>query len=140
MKKFSATRDSFVEPETLLPSLKAGDLIEFERGKYRHWAMYYDNGYVINISAEDKSKTKAEITLQKLVEVANSVPSKRLVRVNNKEKSAIKNNLKARPVEDSLREAKSMVGTFVPYNFLGTNCEYYCTKWKYGIGLCDQVI
>jgi hypothetical protein len=139
-ENISALNDPFVEPEELLSSLKPGDLIEFDRGTYRHWAIYSDkNEYVFNVCAEDKNTREAKITLEKLVDVADLDPSQRQVRINNKEKSAGRKGLKARPVEDSLTEAKSLVNTFVPYNFRGTNCEYYCNKWKYGRGFSDQV-
>lgn len=130
-----------MDPEDLLPNLSPGDLIEFERGKYRHWAMYSDvEGYVINICAEDKNKTQAKITWEKLVDVAGLNLKYRKVRVNNKIESARRKGLKARPVDEALESAKILIGSYVPYNFLSKNCEYYCTKWKYGTGFTDQVI
>jgi hypothetical protein len=50
---------------------KPGDLIEFNRGHYNHWAMYSEHkGKVYNVDAEGKNDTKAFVRLRSLKEVS----------------------------------------------------------------------
>lgn len=134
--------------DELLKTAREGDLIEFCRGAYNHWAMYSEHyGKVYNICAESKENTTAEIKLQSLREVCNLGPSKdrRRARVNNKDgfrgllPHAMTGSIEPLPVKESIKKAKAMVGTFVEYSFTGKNCEYYCTLWKFGEGFTDQV-
>lgn len=133
---------AFVDHAQLEKKAVAGDLIEFYRGSYRHWAMYAGSGKVVNICAEDKSETKAWIKLQTLKSVCQNNPNKiyQNVRINNQEKFA-KNefNLKPKQNKDALEAAMKMVDKQVKYNFVGENCEYYSTLWKYGKGWSEQV-
>lgn len=132
----------FVSVAEVQKSAKPGDLIEFDRGHYKHWAMYYgtDKGsniaYVINVPAESKDAKEVTITKEKLKDVAGA--SK--VRVNNQKKVADKLGYKARSGKDALAAAVACVGTKYPYNLTGTNCEYYFTRWLYsGNGFSVQV-
>lgn len=132
----------------LLEEAEAGDLIEFCRGAYNHWAMMSEHkGKVYNICAEDKSKKKALIKLEKLRDVCERGPSadRQRARVNNKDgfrgllPMAATGSLKPLPRHESLELANEMLDTYVEYQFKGKNCEYYCTLWKFGKGFTDQV-
>ena len=121
---------------------KPCDLIEFYRGKYCHWAMCSENlEYVYSVEAEDKTKTKAKVVLKKLIDVANAgeVPAHRVVRINNKIDSIKNKGFQPKSVQESINAVKMVLNTYVPYNFLSTNCEYYCCIWKFGCGWTDQV-
>lgn len=115
-----------------------GDLIEFNRGTFSHWAMYAGNGEVYNICAESKHESQTKIKLQSLKSVCELNHSYQLVRINNLTRHAQSRNLTPRSTTDCLKAASVMNGRKVPYNILNTNCEYYCTLWKYGTGFSVQ--
>lgn len=126
----------FVTAAELLKIVKPGDLIEFNRGSFMHWAMYSDDkGMIINIPAEGKNVNKVTIKKERLLDVAGNSG----VRVNNQEKVAAKLGYKKRSGRDALAAAKADLGKTFPYNFSGTNCEYYSTKWLYGHGFSTQI-
>lgn len=115
------------------------DMVEFERKGYMHWALYAGNGQVINIDAKEKvTEMTAKISRRTLLEVAG----KDRCRVNNK--SRLGNMCCVchdRRSHEILEEVSSkIVGTEVPYNFTGKNCEYYCTLWRSGQRISHQVI
>lgn len=141
--------NKFVTWDVLVKTARPGDLIEFCRGAYNHWAMMSEYpGKVYNICAESKNETSAEIKLEKLRDVCERGPSpdRRRARVNNKNgfrgllPMAFTGSLKPLSPNESIELAKEMEGSFVPYNFTGKNCEYYCTLWKFGKRFTDQVI
>lgn len=139
---FKIPGGSFVSYDEVVGKAKPGDLIEFYRGNYNHWAMYAGDGNVYNICAEDKHKTQALIKLQSLKYVCelDSNPAHQKVRINNLEAEAFSRfMLKPLDKEKPLNAAKAMVNQYQPYSFIGTNCEYYCTLWKYGKGFSAQV-
>lgn len=127
------TDKPFVKAEVLLKTVQPGDLIEFDKGHYKHWAMYSNRtGFVFNVPAESKEVT---ITMEKLTDVARDDG----VRVNNQERMARKMGYKPRPRSEALEAAKSDVRKTFKYDFINCNCECYCTKWFYGEGFCTQV-
>lgn len=130
------TDDRFVEVEVLLKTLQPGDLIEFDRRHYSHWAMYSDiPGEVFNVPAESKNDTKVTITRQKLIDVARGDK----VRKDNQQWIAKKLGYRARARWEALKKANSDVGKTFEYDIKRTNCEYYCTKWVYEEGFSRQV-
>lgn len=133
---FSVTDKPFVKAEVVLKTARPGDLIEFDRSHYKHWAMLSDiPGEVFNVPAESKNDKKVTISQEKLTHVARGDR----VRVNNQERMAWKLGCKPRPKLEALAAAKSDVGKTFEYNFLSTNCEHYCTNWFYGEGFTAQV-
>lgn len=111
------------------------DLIEFDRGVYKHWAMYLGDGWIINVPAESKNDTEVTISRERLVNVAGN--SK--VRVNNQEALATKYGYTKRSKTTAIQAATQDIGKTFPYSFMGKNCEFYSTKWLYGNGFSTQV-
>jgi hypothetical protein len=140
--------NKFVHWKELLKVAKPGDLIEFCRGAYNHWAMMSEHeGKIYNICAESKGDTRTLIKLESLREVCLRGPStdRQRARVNNKDNfrgllpMAATRSLNPLPTEESLQLAREMLDTSVKYKFTEKNCEYYCTLWKFGEGFTDQV-
>ena len=134
--------NQYIKAENLIGQCQPCDLVEFYRGKYCHWALCSINPeYVYSADAEDKTKTRAKITLKRIVDIANSgdIPEHRVVRINNKETSALSKGYTPKLNKDIIEELEKVENTYVPYNFLSTNCEYYCCVWKFGHGWTDQV-
>lgn len=119
----------------MVKNASPGDLIEIDRGSYCHWAMYYDNGIIINIPAESKKDEMVTIETTKLLDVAGNDR----VRINNREEVALVLGLSKQSKEEAVQSAIEYVGRTVPYGFLTENCEYYATKWLYGEGFSTQV-
>lgn len=142
------SHNKFVTWDVLEKTAAPADLIEFCRGEYNHWAMMSEYpGKVYNICAEDKGETSAEIKLERLSIVCERGPTPKRcrARVNNEDgfrgllAMAFTGPLEPLSPEESIELAGKMEGTFVPYEFTGRNCEYYCTLWKFGKGFTDQV-
>jgi len=139
---------SFVEAEDLVRNnlAKPGDLIEFDRGKYQHWAFYEGDGNVIHVPAESKNAKNVTVRRDRLVDVAKRVPGQTKVRVNNQQREAElmtyrhgeKNCRFDRSVEEQLRDARNMLGQNWDYDFFCHNCEHFATLCKYGDGFSSQ--
>lgn len=117
--------------------LKPGDLIEFDRGTFSHYALFLGDDEVMNVNAEGKNKEEALITKKYLHVVCRGD----LVRISNHDKFAMHNfRLKAKPVDEIIREAERYrKHGKVIYNFMHQNCEYYVTYWRFGKGFSTQV-
>ncbi|NXU21054.1 HRSL1 enzyme, partial [Pardalotus punctatus] len=114
-----------------------GDLIEIDRGVYKHWAVYVGDGYVIHVTkagtigspplssrSSSKSNKKGKVKKELLEEVVGDDKW----RVNNKyDRSRI-----PFPVEEIIKYAEESTDTVLPYNFLKKNCEHFVTKVRYG--------
>ncbi|XP_076328355.1 phospholipase A and acyltransferase 4-like [Tachypleus tridentatus] len=139
------------EHRELLYELECGDLIEFERGCYKHWAVYAGNRMVyhraypedsnnIQLFIQSQSASKGsfrygEITLEDLLIVwADSE-----ARINNSmdskhEPSDCKTVLgRAKSKMKESQQKKDI------YNVIFNNCEHFATYCRYGIGFSIQV-
>ncbi|XP_073515617.1 phospholipase A and acyltransferase 2-like [Phyllobates terribilis] len=120
------------------PYPKCGDLIEFFRPGYKHWAVYVGNGYVVHLSdlnglSSLSSAFGGMVVVKKepLVCVANGC----VYRVNNKDdKKRI-----PYPSEIIIQSALKEVGEIKEYNLTSDNCEHFSTRLRYGDGFSDQV-
>lgn len=117
-----------------------GDLIEFNRDMYSHWALYVGEGNVIHVrggqaDSEVSFTGRANVRMDPLSFVAGGS----LVRINNQESQAAEKGLGPLPVESLVENARKLVGTQVQYDLFKKNCEHYVTEWRYGIPWSDQV-
>ncbi|NXM01130.1 HRSL1 enzyme, partial [Tyrannus savana] len=122
---------------------KPGDLIEINRGIYRHWALYLGDGYVLNVTPVDEGAPsllvstmsiftrKAKVKKQLLKEVVENNDWK----VNNK----YDQSHTPLPVKEIIRHAELYIDMEVPYDVLSKNCEHFVTMLRYGEGVSDQV-
>ncbi|TNN33929.1 Retinoic acid receptor responder protein 3 [Liparis tanakae] len=114
---------------------KPGDLIEFSRGLYQHWAVYIggdevvhlttpggDSGSIGNMSVALSSE--GQVMRDKIWEVVGDDPFE----INNLL------DYKYEPRERHLivRDACRMVGSVWRYGVFSLNCEHFATELRYG--------
>ena len=160
---------SFLEYDRVIYHVKQGDLIEIHRNKYKHWVMCESIDTTGNVwcfhitavghqSAEDED-TDQQIALRKevsfngkallkyeplediLKDTDDRQPS--LCRVNNQHNMARKMLATLRNQMPDLKNVFKVLhrlkDTVFKYDLKASNCEHYCTFWKYGIGWSSQV-
>ncbi|CAF1165474.1 unnamed protein product [Rotaria sordida] len=130
------------ENEDVLENAQLGDMIEFIRGAYSHWAIYVGNGCVIhrwgdhdgigksvgfwgNLLTFSGTQFDKATILQSHVSDVLKLGGK--VRINN----YLDNKYKPLPVEvilDKARRALNQEG----YNLVYSNCEHFVTECRYG--------
>ncbi|XP_013790373.1 retinoic acid receptor responder protein 3-like [Limulus polyphemus] len=139
------------EYERLLYELQTGDLIEFERGFYKHWAVYAGNKKVYHraypedgnsfcMFIQSHSALKdvyryGEIVLEDL----QSVWADSEARINNSMDSKHKPSdwkTVLERAENKMNESQPRKDT---YNVIFNNCEHFASYCRYGIGFSKQV-
>ncbi|XP_060938175.1 phospholipase A and acyltransferase 4-like [Limanda limanda] len=115
---------------------KPGDLIEINRGLYKHWAIYIGKDEVVHFisvkhtgglstgSSANLSSSRGEVKREKLTDVVGN-------------DSYHSNNLldkecEARDPSIIVKEACEMVGRKLQYNAATYNCEHFATEMRYG--------
>ncbi|ODM94126.1 Phospholipid-metabolizing enzyme A-C1 [Orchesella cincta] len=127
---------SFSNLNTIRQRVKAGDLLEFHRGLFSHYALYLGEGKVMNVCGEDIHTTEALIKEMKLEDVCKSSP----VRIRNHDDVAKRYfHVNPKLTFEIVRDARSFQNQVLPYQFDFRNCEYYSTLWRYGKGFSTQV-
>lgn len=133
----------FVNATDLLHHLQPGDIIECRRSFFSHYSLYLGSDVVLNpflIGEMDYCKVNLDLTgivlHQPLVQVANGNPC----RINNKDISAQKLGLKARPLFKIIKKGFEWKNTPFKYNLLKSNCEHIVTTLRFGEPFSDQVI
>ncbi|CAF1390920.1 unnamed protein product [Didymodactylos carnosus] len=106
-----------------------GDMIQFHRGHYEHWAIYIGNGEVIQV--EVKFIGYAEI-MQLSVDYVLGPDGK--ARINNFKDY----DWPVLPVDEILEKARSVLGQSLAYNVLCNNCEHFATGCRYGVRTSGQ--
>ncbi|OQV25107.1 putative HRAS-like suppressor 3 [Hypsibius exemplaris] len=117
-----------------------GDLIEFQRDMYSHWALFVGNNQVVNVRGaqptSDVSLTgTGTVRLEDLAFVAGSSKC----RINNQEGEAMARGIQALHADEMVQKATALVGQDVPYSLFHRNCEHYVTEWRYGTPWSEQV-
>ncbi|XP_044231405.1 phospholipase A and acyltransferase 4-like [Thunnus albacares] len=117
---------------------KPGDLIEIDRGTFKHWAVYIGGNEVVHLmplNADNNSESfgtlmrfldsgVAEVKRQKIWELVGSDSYD----VNN----LLDDEYEARERHVIVREACRMVGRQMPYCLFTDNCEHFVTNLRYG--------
>ncbi|XP_049319243.1 phospholipase A and acyltransferase 4-like [Astyanax mexicanus] len=105
-------------------SPNVGDLIEFSRVIYSHWAVYVGDGYVIHLTKNKNKPNKGEVKRDRLLYVAGCFRYK----VNN----ILDYKYERKEIELILQDANSALGKNVTYNLVTHNCEHFATNLRYG--------
>ncbi|XP_046560894.1 phospholipase A and acyltransferase 3-like [Haliotis rubra] len=129
---------------TVLDHLEPGDLLEFDRGVYSHWAVYVGNDEVVHLSGVDgagRRDLKHPCTISGVKSDKGIVRKDDFWTVTEDSKAEINNfkDLKFKPLEPSkiVQRALSKVRE-VGYNLLYMNCEHFAT-WCWKVGLFAAV-
>ncbi|XP_078314951.1 phospholipase A and acyltransferase 3-like isoform X2 [Crassostrea virginica] len=109
---------------------KPGDLLEIDRGLYRHWAVYIGNDEVVHVSGGFKSRQK-EASIKK--ENVWKVIRDSRVQVNNNKDWM----LTPRSAAEIVSVALSKLGK-IQYDLLFLNCEHFANWCRYGVKYCGQ--
>lgn len=130
--------------------MEPGDMIQYHRGRYEHWAVYIGNGKVIQVTVHDFGGSVANTivsislamnTLGRQTAVAR-ITEENFHDVLGEDGKARINNFKDRtwdvlPANCIVQCARSCLGR-EGYNVLENNCEHFATECRYGKRLSGQ--
>ncbi|XP_059335692.1 uncharacterized protein LOC132077812 [Ammospiza nelsoni] len=118
-----------------------GDLIEIDRPRHKHWALYMGNGYVINLTPVGKQLLKAG--MHTVPVFIRKVKKQRLEEVVQKNAWCVNNESDQYhcplPAEEIICRAKNYINKDFTYHGFGSNCERFVKKLRYGEAISDQL-
>uniref|UniRef100_A0AAZ3PJX9 LRAT domain-containing protein n=1 Tax=Oncorhynchus tshawytscha TaxID=74940 RepID=A0AAZ3PJX9_ONCTS len=114
-----------------------GDMIEINRGRYKHWALYIGNEKVIHLVTPEKPSRSRCF---RLCSSSSSLCSNATITVDTLNNVAgqnryqINNYLYLTAREDTIikKDVEKMRGHTIPYNVLKCNCEHFVTFLRHG--------
>ncbi|KAL8591668.1 hypothetical protein ACOMHN_056784 [Nucella lapillus] len=129
--------------ETLMSSIDIGDLIEFPRDHYSHWAVYIGNEEVVHLCRVDKEQIDANLfsiirdecfgeAIIKAENFWNMVGDTKAKINNSKDKK-----YKPLPKTQIVKNALERIG-HVRFHFLYENCEHFTSLCRYGENKSEQ--
>ncbi|KAL8591678.1 hypothetical protein ACOMHN_056794 [Nucella lapillus] len=134
--------------ETLLSCIDVGDLIEFPRGHYSHWAVYIGNEEVVHLSGDENDGINGQIDAKHFFTISGQRFGKAIIKVENfwsvvgGTKAEINNTkdkkYKPLPKAQIVKNALERIGR-VGYNVLFENCEHFTSLCRYGENKSEQV-
>nr|ACO08167.1 Retinoic acid receptor responder protein 3 [Oncorhynchus mykiss] len=119
--------------------MEIGDMIEINRGQYKHRALYIGHGKVIQLITPDGPSRvsfcsvssfsgsvagKGTVTIEALQDVAAGNTYK----INN----YLDDVYKPRPTDVIMGDVDKLRGSTIKYDLLGNNCEHFVTFLRYG--------
>ncbi|KAM6953340.1 phospholipase A and acyltransferase 4-like [Aplochiton taeniatus] len=120
-----------------------GDLIEIDRGPYRHWALYIGDGYVIHLAPPSEVAGAGANSLLSISHEYAVVRRDRIWDVVGTDSWKINNLLddeyKVREIHVIIKEARRLVGHRQRYNLRSYNCEHFVTWLRYNKAESRQV-
>ncbi|XP_045209807.1 phospholipase A and acyltransferase 3-like [Mercenaria mercenaria] len=132
---------------TVFETLERGDLVEFHRGVYSHWAVYAGEGKVIHLAGDENDGLNANVNSGSLFTICGTRFRKAFVKVDDFwnvvcDSKVYKNNDKDKKMspskaEEIIERAMNMVGE-IGYNVLWSNCEHFASYCRYGKSKSDQ--
>ncbi|KAM8940427.1 phospholipase A and acyltransferase 3-like [Pelodytes ibericus] len=117
---------------------KPGDLVEFIRPFYQHWAVYVGDGYVVHLTDQEGwSRFSSALGGSAVVrrDLLENVADGCGYRVNNK----YDQKMTPYPAQEVVKAALDLVGEVMPYSVTSANCEHFATELRYGRCRSDQV-
>lgn len=134
--------------QILLDVLEPGDMIQFPRGAYSHWAVYIGKEEVVHLSGEDDDGINGRFDSGHFLTISGHRFNKALVKIDKfwdvaEGSKAFKNNSKDKKLEpltpqEIIKNALSKLGQ-IGYNVLFDNCEHFASWCRYGKSKSDQV-
>ncbi|NXO90493.1 HRSL1 enzyme, partial [Certhia brachydactyla] len=116
---------------------------EIDRGHFKHWVLYMENGYVVHkspIGEEGPSISGSTASINSRRAKVKMEPLEKVKENNNwcvnKKYDSTHTPL---PGKEIIRRAKRWINKEVPYDVLYDNCEHFVTMLRYGEPLSDQV-
>nr|XP_041574023.1 uncharacterized protein LOC100232623 isoform X1 [Taeniopygia guttata] len=111
-----------------------GDLIEIDRQRHQHWALYLGDGYVINLTPVGKQDL--ELGVHNMPIFIRKVKKQRLKEVVQKNKWRVNNESDRYhtplPVEEIIQCAEHYIDQELTYHEFGSNCEHFVKKLRCG--------
>ncbi|XP_052805704.1 phospholipase A and acyltransferase 3-like [Mya arenaria] len=133
---------------TTLEELHPGDLVEFDRGMYSHWAVYKGKGRIIHLAGDENDGLNANLNSGNIFTICGRRFNKAFVREDDfwevtGDSKAYKNNkrdqkMTPRDGKEIVKKAMEMIGE-IGYNLLWGNCEHFAKFCRYGKSKSDQV-
>ncbi|XP_060586985.1 phospholipase A and acyltransferase 3-like, partial [Ruditapes philippinarum] len=125
-----------------LESLEAGDLVEFKRGVYSHWAVYIGNEQVIHLTG-DGSVFSGNISSGSVFSICGIYYTKAIVEEENiwtvagDCKFYRDNRVSPFTAAEIIRRARAKLGN-IHDHVLWSNCEHFASFCRYGNPKSDQ--
>ncbi|XP_029967935.1 phospholipase A and acyltransferase 3-like [Salarias fasciatus] len=129
---------------TLNQNPQPGDLIEFFRIAYQHWAVYVGGGYVVHLTGASDGPGSSSNSFSSAPNKKALVKKEKLQDVAGTDDWTVNNILdktsRPRPVDDIVKDACALVGKEMSYHVSKSNCEHFATKLRYGRPLSLQAL
>ncbi|XP_062579293.1 phospholipase A and acyltransferase 1-like [Saccostrea cucullata] len=126
---------------------RKGDLLEFPRGFYSHWAVYIGNEEVVHLAGIDNDGINGNSNPSHVFSICGKTYKKAVVKMENfwtvvGDSEAKINNNKDRkcsphPAHKIVQEALKKLGE-IGYNVLWKNCEHFAAYCRYGVNWSEQ--
>uniref|UniRef100_A0A8C3MMZ3 Uncharacterized protein n=1 Tax=Geospiza parvula TaxID=87175 RepID=A0A8C3MMZ3_GEOPR len=125
-----------------------GDLIEIDRPRHKHWALYMEDGYVINLTpvgkgiADWQGARHFSGAPRPLSPSMDWVKKQRLEVVQNNTWRVNNESDQCHPpltLTEIIHHAKDYIDKDFTYRVFGSNCEDFVKKLRYGEGVTEQV-
>ncbi|XP_062571776.1 phospholipase A and acyltransferase 3-like [Saccostrea cucullata] len=132
---------------SVLHRAKEGDLLEFPRGWYSHWAVYVGNEEVVHLAGDENDGINGNIKTHHVFTICGKTFNKAIVKRENfwevvlDSKAEINNNkdrkCSPRQAHEIVEEALMKIGK-IGYNVLWNNCEHFAAYCRYGVNWSEQ--
>jgi hypothetical protein len=127
--------------QKVLNDLKPGDLVEYKRNLYSHWAVYIGRNKIIHLHGENEGPlTLSGVAIMPSVSRAQVVIDDFWMIVKNSHvyrNNSLDSELTPLPVEKILTRAYEKVNDS-NYNVFWYNCEHFAKHCRYGIESSEQ--
>ncbi|XP_060589674.1 phospholipase A and acyltransferase 2-like [Ruditapes philippinarum] len=127
----------------VLESLEAGDLVEFRRRLYSHWAVFVGNEQVIHLTGDGVSSEN--ISSGPLFSICGIFYINAIVREDNiwevadGRKFFRDNRVSPFTAEEIVRRARARLGD-IRFHVLWSNCEHFASYCRYDTHQSDQAV
>ncbi|NXQ07548.1 HRSL1 enzyme, partial [Vidua macroura] len=122
---------------------QTGDLIEIDRRRHQHWALYVGDGYVINLIPVDEGAPALSVSSRTILSRKAKVKKDLLKDVVGYDEWCVNNKYDCQripfPMAEIIRRAEHQIDKEVPYRLFLKNCEHFVTRLRYGEGVSAQV-